>query len=154
MNRFVLGAVAALLLVSTGMFWWMGRAEVEQGAPPPVPEATEAEPEGLPTADVGDMVGPAPPEATEMTREQKRFGRYDRNGDGRITRDEMLSSRTRDFRKLDKDGNNLLSFEEWAHTTVEKFDEADADHDLELSRAEFRTTAPPRPKPKPKCSCR
>jgi hypothetical protein len=34
----------------------------------------------------------------------------------------MLSTRTDAFRDLDKDGNNLLTFEEWAVTTVERFD--------------------------------
>ena len=37
----------------------------------------------------------------------------------------MMSSRTKDFKKLDKDGNNLLSFEEWAAATGERFAKAD-----------------------------
>ena len=98
------------------------------------------------------MVGPAPPEASELTKEQRRFFRYDRNRDWRITRTEMLSSRTDAFRKLDKDGNNLLDFEEWAVATVEKFESADANGDNELTPAEFATTAP-KPKKKPRCAC-
>lgn len=152
MNRILLGALAALLMVSAGLFWMQGRAEVEEGAPPPLPALSEADPEDLPSADAGDFVGPAPPEATELSKEQRRFGRYDRDRDGRITRNEMLSTRTDGFRKLDKDGNNLLSFEEWAFATSDKFRDADGNRDLWLSAEEFRKTAPP-PKPKPKCSC-
>ena len=152
MNRVALGAFAALLLIGLGLFWLQGRAEVEQGAPPP--EAPEAQPEGLPSADVSGLRGPAPPEATELTREQQRFFRYDRNRDGRISREEMLSTRTAAFRKLDKDGNNLLTFEEWAVTTAERFDGADADGNRELTPREFATTAPrPRASSSPACRC-
>ncbi len=156
MNRIVLGAVAALALVALGLFWLQGRAEVVKGAPPPDPTAIvdEPDPEGLPYADVADMEGPAPPEASELTREEQRFFRYDRNRDRRITRTEMMSTRTDAFRKLDTDGNNLLTFEEWAITTADRFAEMDANRDLELTPAEFATSAPkPRPSPSPRCKC-
>jgi hypothetical protein len=155
MNRIVLGALAALLFVAAGLFWLQGRAEVERGAPPPLPQApakAKPNPEVLPSADVAGQRGPAPPEAVELTNEQKRFGRYDRNSDGRVTRNELLSTRTAAFRNLDKDGNNLLTFEEWAATTVDKFAQADRDRDLSLTPQEFRTTAPP-VRAKPKCGC-
>ena len=152
MNRMLIGAFGALLLVAIGVFWWQGRAEVERGAPPPQPAEASANLPEIPASDPGDMVGPAPPEATELTKEQRRFFRYDRNRDWRITRTEMLSSRTEAFRKLDKDGNNLLDFEEWAVATVEKFESADANGDNELTPAEFATTAP-KPKKKPRCAC-
>jgi hypothetical protein len=64
----------------------------------------------------------------------------------------MLSTRTDAFRDLDKDGNNLLTFEEWAVTTAERFDQADADNDRELTQKEFATTAP-RPGATPRCNC-
>ena len=64
-------------------------------------------PHALPKADPADLTGPAPPEATELTREQRRFFRYDRNRDLKITRNEMLSTRSDAFRKLDKDGNKV-----------------------------------------------
>lgn len=152
-NRLVLGAFLALALSGLGMFWWQGRAAVESAAPPPavVPAVTDKSDE-LPLADVGDLRGPAPPEASELTKEQERFFRYDRNRDWRISRTEMLSTRTDAFRKLDKDGNNLLTFEEWAVTTVQKFESADADADRQLSPAEFATTRP-RPAKKPACRC-
>jgi hypothetical protein len=149
-NRIVLGAFGALVLVAIGLFWLQGRAEVEQGAPPPV--APTARPTGLPSADVAGLEGPAPPEATELTREERRFFRYDQNRDRRITRTEMLSTRTDAFRDLDVDGNNLLTFEEWAVTTAQRFDRADADGDRELTQREFATTAP-RPATRPRCDC-
>ena len=155
MNRLILGAVSALLLVGVGLFWIQGRAEVERAAPPPDPDVLAQEPsdpEALPSADVADMLGPEPPEASELTREQRRFFRYDRNRDLKITRNEMLSSRTDAFRDLDTDGNNLLDFEEWAITTAQRFDEMDADGNRELTAAEFATSAP-KPAPKPRCSC-
>ncbi len=152
MNRLVLGAVGALILVGIGMFWWQGRAEVERGAPPPLPEMAEPDDEALPQADPETLIGPKPPEATELTREQRRFFRYDRNRDLKITRNEMLSTRSDGFRELDKDGNNLLTFEEWAVTTAERFESADADGNSELTPAEFATTAPKR-KSKPACEC-
>ena len=155
MNKLVLGGVLMLVLVGIGLFWWQGRAEVEQAAPPPDPEALASETPSsdvLPLADPGAQKGPAPPEASELTREQQRFFRYDRNRDWRITRSEMLSTRSDGFRSLDKDGNNLLTFEEWAVTTVEKFEGADANDDRELSPKEFETTKP-KPVKKRTCAC-
>lgn len=110
-------------------------------------------PEDLPTDAAKDLRGPAPPQATELTREEQRFLRYDRNRDRRITRNEMLSTRSDAFRKLDKNGNNLLDFEEWAVTTVNRFDGADLNRDRELDMAEFVRTAPRPAKRKPACSC-
>ena len=156
MNRMLLGALGALVLVAIGLFYWQGRAIEAPGTPPPEPEpsATVAQPEVLPSADITDVEGPALPEATGMTDEQKRFSRYDRNRDLSITRNEMLSTRTNAFRKLDVDGNNLLTFEEWAVTTVKRFDGADADGNKRLTPTEFQTTAPkPRKKRASRCNC-
>lgn len=154
MNRIVLGALAALLLVAGGVFWWQGRAASEQGIAPPIAAAPEeiAQPGPLPSADVRGLRGPSPPESTEISRENRRFARLDRDVDGRITRNEMLSTRTRDFRKLDTDGNNLLTFEEWAIATGNRFKGADANGDLSLSREEFWTTRP-KEVARPKCQC-
>ncbi|AZI37915.1 hypothetical protein NT2_13_00390 [Caenibius tardaugens NBRC 16725] len=152
MNRIVLGACLALACVGVGLFWWQGRAEVENTAPPP-PKVQEApRSETLPSADVAGLRGPAPPRATELTREQQRFFRYDRNRDWRITRNEMLSTRADAFRKLDSDGNNLLTFEEWAVATSTRFRAADANQNGELSAEEFAATAP-KAKAKPACTC-
>jgi len=153
MNRLVLGAVLALVLAGIGVFWWQGRAQVGQGAPPPMAQPERPLPEELPTADPGDFRGPAPPEATELTKEEQRFFRYDRNRDRRITRNEMLSTRSDAFRKLDKDGNNLLDFEEWAVATVDRFEKADRNANRELDMVEFASTAPKPASRKPACRC-
>lgn len=153
MNRTVLGAFAALFLAAAGMFWWQGRAAVDPGRLPP---AALAGPGGgelaLPTASGRGLKGAALPEATEATREQRRFDRLDRNRDGRITRTEMLTPRVAAFRKLDADGNNLLTFEEWAVRGSNRFKGADANGDGQLDRAEFATTKP-KPRVKPACNC-
>lgn len=154
MGRVILGLFLGLIVSSVGLYWWESRAQVEEKAPPP-PEMEDAapDPEELPVTDPADMTGPEPPEASELTREQRRFFRYDRNRDLTITRNEMLSTRSDGFRRLDVDGNNLLTFEEWAVTTAERFDGADADGNGKLTQREFATTAPKRSKPK-KRSCR
>ncbi len=156
MNRMILGVFCALMLVGLGLFWMQGRAQVEQGAPPPeaTAEAAPVDPDALPIADAADLTGPAPPEASELTREQRRFFRYDRNRDLKITRNEMLSTRSDAFRRLDKDGNNLLTFEEWAVTTSDRFAEMDGNEDNELTQAEFATSAPkPRSTSSARCNC-
>ncbi|MEE4317419.1 MAG: EF-hand domain-containing protein, partial [Erythrobacter sp.] len=128
MRQAVLGVFAGLALAGIGLFWWQGRAAIESSATqPPAPEALAPDPEDLPVTDPGDMQGPNPPEVSELTREEQRFFRYDRNRDRLITRNEMLSTRSDAFRALDVDGNNLLTFEEWAVTTVNRFEKADAD---------------------------
>lgn len=151
MNRIVLGAVAALLLASAGVFWWQGRAETERGAPPTTLAPAAVDPDALPSADASGLMGLAPPEADEATREQRRFDRVDRNRDNRITRNEMLAPRADAFRKLDVDHNNLLTFEEWAVRTSDRFKGADANGDTTLDRAEFASTKPKRPAPR--CNC-
>jgi hypothetical protein len=153
MQRTILGGVLALMLAGVGMFWWQGRAAIENNAPPPPELAPLALRDELPLADPGDMKGPAPPEVSKRTREQMRFDRYDRNRDNLISRNEMLSTRSEAFRKLDKDGNNLLSFEEWAVATVDKFEGADANGDGKLTREEFAVTAPKPVAKKPACKC-
>ena len=153
MNRIVIGALSALFFVAAGLFWWQGRAATERGAPPPVIAALESPAPGpLPTADGQGQRGPLPPEASEATREQRRFARFDRDFDGRVTRNELMASRTAAFRQLDTNHNNLLTFEEWAVTTGNRFKAADSNGDLWLTRQEFATTRPPVPA-KPKCSC-
>lgn len=155
MRGFLTGAFITLALLSVGLFWWQSRAQIESAAPSEyLNTATPLDlpSDDVPPSDAADMRGPAPPEATELSKEQRRFFRYDRNRDWRITRSEMLSTRSDGFRKLDKDGNNLLTFEEWAVATVDKFEEADADGNRELSPAEFATTKP-KPTKKRSCAC-
>jgi len=142
MSRLVLGVFLGLLLGGVGIYWWQGSAQVGIKAPPP-PDVGDAPAAGeLPLADGHGLEGPAPPEASGLTREQRRFFRYDRNRDLSISRNEMLSTRSEGFRKLDVDGNNLLTFEEWAVTTVERFEGSDADGNGKLTAKEFAATAP------------
>ena len=153
MLKFAAGAAGILLLLTAGLFLWIGA----QGQDIPIPDAPPppAEPDALPEADLdAQAVGPAPPtppRAYKASREELRFNRYDRNRDEIITRLEMMSSRTDAFRKLDKDGNNLLTFEEWAVATSDKFAGADSDKNGQLTRTEFRTTRPKRSAPRCKC---
>ncbi|MGV3511814.1 MAG: hypothetical protein ACO1OX_07390 [Novosphingobium sp.] len=157
MVRALLGGLAALILCAAGVFWWQGRAATALAPTPALslPDQSAEEPEDLPSADVDGLMGVAPPEATAVGKETRRFNVLDKDRDNRISRTEMLSQRAKAFRKLDKDGNNLLTFEEWAFATVDKFKGADANADLFLSREEFATTRPKdKPKAKPKCSCK
>jgi len=152
MNRTVLGGFATLLLMAAGLFWWQGRAAIQPGALPAVPLVAAPDDLSLPMADGKGLHGAALPEATEQTKEQRRFDRLDRNRNGRIERVEALAPRAAAFRKLDTDGNNLLSFEEWAVKTSNRFKGADANGDGALDRTEFATTKP-KPKLHPDCKC-
>jgi len=155
MKKFAAGAAGILLLLTAGLFLWIGAQgqDVPIPAAPPPPEAVEPEslPEAEPDAQTVGPAPPTPPKAYKASREELRFNRYDRNRDETITRLEMMSSRTDAFRKLDKDGNNLLTFEEWAVATSDKFAGADKDGNGQLSRTEFRTTRPKRSAPRCKC---
>jgi hypothetical protein len=94
-----------------------------------------------------------PPRRHSEDSRGKRFDRADRNKDGR---DQLSTSclqpRRKAFAKLDKNGDGKLSFEEWAVTTIDKFNGADANRDGRLTRAEYATTAP-KPRKKPACKC-
>jgi hypothetical protein len=152
MNRIILGAVGALLLVGAGIFWWQGRAETQRGAALPAAISAALPDDTLPAADGSGLHGAAPPALDEVSREQRRFDRLDRNRDAKITRTEMLGPRVAAFRKLDVDHNNLLSFEEWAVKTSDRFRGADRNGDQALSREEFATTKP-KPAKQPACRC-
>jgi hypothetical protein len=142
MNRMVLGAVVALLLAAAGMFWWQGRAQLARAVPPPdisaSPEAAGEAPIELPQANPHGKSSwlPRAP-ASQETKEQKRFNRYDRNRDGRVTRDEMLATRVKAFQKLDTNHDNMLSFEEWAVKTSDRFKDIDSNHDGVITPAEL-----------------
>lgn len=149
MNKFLFGGLAAIALLTGGFFLWRGIS----ATPDPAAEAI-APPPALPEAAV-DAQGeppPEPPAARAATREERRFQRYDRNRDGIVTRIEMMASRTNAFKRLDTDGNNLLSFEEWAVATSDRFAGADADRSGGLNAAEFATTAPRR-EARSRCRC-
>jgi len=144
MWRYVLGGVAALLLVGAGFMLSNSRAR------PPSPLAAQPAPA---TAAAQDEPLPAGvPEASERTREQKRFDRYDKDRNAQITREEYLAQRRKAYAKLDANHDGQLSFEEWAIKTTTKFALADADKSGAMTPAEFATTAPKRSaKRKPNC---
>ena len=154
MNRMILGAVSALLLAAAGLFWWQGRAATEAAAPPPPPGMEEIgpPPDEIPTEDGEGLFGDSLPHADEATREERRFNRMDRNRDNLISRNELMAPRVAAFRKLETDHNHLLSFEEWAVATSNRFKGADANGDGQLTRGEFATTKP-KPPAKPACKC-
>lgn len=143
MLRFAAGVVSALLLVAAGIFVWKSYAQ-SQDPVPAAPPAVMISPEAAREA--------VPPAANEQTKEEKRFGRADKDKDGRITLEELYQPRRKAFAKLDKNGDGRLAFEEWAVTTIEKFSGADVDRSQWLSPAEFATTKPKPAKPK-RCAC-
>lgn len=141
MWRYLAGAVGALLLGSGGLIMWQTLgASPPLTPPPPAPVAVAA------TAPLVE-----PPAATEKTREEKRFQRYDKDRDLKITREEYLASRRKAYAKLDTNGDGKLGFEEWAIVTATKFAGADSDKSATLTPAEFATTRvihkPARPAP-------
>jgi len=146
MLRFFAGVAACFLLMTGAFLVWQSSAAEPSGLPaPPKPRAFSA-----------SMLSAAQPlrapEASPKSREERRFSRADRDNDGKIEAEELLSPRRKAFAKLDKNGNGSLSFEEWAHTTIDKFAGADKDRNRILTPAEYATTAPPPPKHKT-CSC-
>ncbi len=147
MWRYLVGGVAALSMVGAGWLIFNGQAH-----PDPLP-VTSA-PAGTPQSrDDGDVAEPTLPKAPDRTREQKRFDRYDKDRDGRVTRDEYLTPRRKAFAKLDTNGDGRLSFDEWAVKTTTRFGEADRDRSGAMDAAEFATTAPKRKSAKPACRC-
>ncbi len=152
MGRFLSGVAAALLLVAAGLFFWQGRAQDRPAIPPaPPPRVQVATIDAPPALLRADSRLRTPPAATAKTREEKRFGRADKDDDGKITRAELLAPRQKAFAKLDKNGDGRLSFEEWAIKTVTKFEGADDDGNGALTAEEFASTAP---KARVKTACR
>jgi hypothetical protein len=138
MGRFLAGVASALLMMAAGIFIWRSQADAGEIAPPP---ASAQAPLGV--LDVID-----PPQATEKTREEKRFSRYDRDKNGGIAAEEYLFSRRKAYAKLDVNGDGKLSFDEYAVKTIAKFNRADRDRSGVLTPAEFLTTRVVRAKPK------
>jgi hypothetical protein len=135
MWRYFAGGVAALLMVAAGWLLLGGRAASEAPALAAAPRAPAGQ---------ADAAGPLPdsvPEATPMSREQRRFRRYDKDRDGSITREEYLASRRKAYARLDANRDGQLSFDEWSAKTVAKFAAADSDRSGAMSAAEFATTA-------------
>ncbi len=143
MWRYLAGAASMLLMMTAGLLVWSGMASRDNRIPPP-PLPALAAPVG--TAEQT----PAPPAATDETREQKRFSRADHDKNGKIDRDEYLLARHKNFAKLDTDNDGKLSFDEYAAKAESKFATADADKSGALDPKEFDTTKVVR-KIKPRC---
>jgi hypothetical protein len=141
-GHWLLGALAIGLVGVAAGFWIQGQASeptVVLPAPPP------------PVAD-GPPVAVAAPEASAATREEKRFRRYDKDRNARVSRDEYLASRHKAYAKLDTNGDGVLGFEEYAVKQIDRFEDADADGSGELVALEFEKTRTMRTtKPKEKC---
>lgn len=131
MWRFAAGVCAALLLMTAGAVLWQSLAQSDAALAPPPPSTIP----GLSAVDVA-----APLEATEKSREERRFGRYDRDRNGAVSRDEYLLSRRKNYAKLDANGDGVLSFEEYATKTAVKFAAADRDKTGTLTPHEFLAT--------------
>ena len=140
MWRFLAGVGSAVLLMVAGLVVWQARAD-KPSLIPPAPAAAADAPLGM--ADLAP-----PPEASERTREEKRFSRYDKDRNGAVARAEYLLSRQKGFAKLDVNGDGRISFDEYAVKTITKFNGADKDRSGVLTPAEFLTTRVVRAKPK------
>lgn len=143
MWRFLAGVGSTLLLVAAGLFWW-SFAHADRPGVPDAPFSAMAATLRAPLAD--------PPAASDKTREEKRFSRYDHDKNGAISRDEYLAARRKAFAKLDTNQDGKLSFDEYAVKTAGKFAKADMDRSGVLTPAEFATTRVVR-KAKPVCKC-
>ena len=135
MWRYLVGMVAGVLLVAGGVLWWRNSA-VASHILPAAPRLAAANTQ---TGAAGDEV-PEPPAASVKTREEKRFGRYDHDKNGAVSRDEFLMARRKAFAKLDANGDGVLSFDEYAVKTEKRFADADADRSGALTAPEFATT--------------
>ncbi len=130
MWRYLVGAAAALLLVAAGLVWQRGGAQQIIRPAPARPLAADAAADPLTD----------PPSASEATREEKRFSRYDRDRDGKVSADEFLLARRHAFVRLDTNGDGKLSFEEYAVKSLARFAAADGDRSSGLDAAEFAKT--------------
>ena len=144
MRRWLALGVALLALVAAGFLWTRD-----------VPVATASE-AALPAAaapadDDGPLEAPASP-VTDADREVRRFGRYDKDDDARIDRDEYLVNRKKAFARLDGNGDGKVGFDEYAAATNARFGKADRNGDGALAAKEFASTAVKR-KAKPVCVC-
>jgi hypothetical protein len=147
MWRYLAGVASALALMGAGFFLLKTMAGTNDRliAAPPAQDDSAAP---ISFADVS-----GPPSATETSKEEKRFNRYDKDKNGAVSRAEYLLSRQKAYAKLDLNGDGTLSFDEYAVKATTKFAKADGDKSGVLNRTEFSTTrVVHKDKPKPKCA--
>lgn len=142
MNRIMAGGAITMLLTTGAFLFWQGHAESRSALP--VPAAGQVTTGGARSmfAMASSPELPGAPEASAKTREEKRFSRADKDKDGKITEEELLTPRRKAFAKLDANHDGRLSFEEWAAKTINKFEGADDDHSGALTAQEYAETAP------------
>ncbi|UAK25334.1 EF-hand domain-containing protein [Sphingomonas nostoxanthinifaciens] len=143
MWRYLVGMLAGVLLVGGGVLLWGGGTGPHRARLAALGNMAAA-------ANIEDV--PEPPAASEKTREEKRFSRYDHDKDGNVSRDEFLAARHKAFAKLDTNSDGRLDFDEYAIKTTKRFADADADHDGKLVAAEFAATKIAR-KTRPRTAC-
>ena len=148
MWRFLAGAGAMAALVGAGVMIFSGHASPTQ--PLLATRAAPAAAGGGEAQDLPDTV----PAATARTREERRFGRYDKDRNGQITRDEYLVARRKAFGRLDRNGDGQLTFDEWGTKAIAKFTAADRDRSGAMNASEFVTTRVVRRTPaRPRADC-
>ncbi|RMB36017.1 EF hand domain-containing protein [Sphingomonas sp. PP-F2F-G114-C0414] len=135
MWRYLAGGTAVIALIVAGFVFFNGDARPR----PLLPAQPISQVGGAAVA--SDPLPDAAPEATDKTREQKRFDRYDKDRDSKITREEYLVQRRKAYARLDVDGDGKLSFDEWAVKATTKFADADRDKSGTMTAPEFATTA-------------
>ena len=132
-------------MAGAGVLLFSGHAQSDPVLPgPPASRSASATDDPLPAS---------APEASERTREEKRFDRYDKDRNGSVTRDEYLMQRRKAFAKLDANHDGNLSFDEWAVKATTKFAAADRDKSNAMTRAEFAATAVKRKPARPRRDC-
>lgn len=139
-----LAAIGVALVAAAGVVWWKAQARIEDPLPPPPPVEAGAL--------LRDATPADPPAATERSREEKRFDRYDKDRDGLVSRTEYLAARHKAFARLDVNQDGRLDFDEWVVKTSDRFVGADADRSATLTRTEFATTRPKR-RTGARCAC-
>lgn len=145
MWRFLAGVGSAVLLMVAGLLVW--QAQANKSSPIPLAPIAAA------NVPLGMVDLAPPPEASERTREEKRFARYDKDKNGAVGREEYLFSRQKGFAKLDVNGDGRISFEEYAVKAVVKFAAADRDKNSALNATEFAATRVVRKaQSRPKCA--
>ena len=145
MWRYLVGGLATLVLVAAGILVF-NRSGRSVAALPAAPLAF--------AQTTGDGALPdTVPEASDRTREQKRFDRYDKDRNGAVTRDEYLANRRKAYAKLDANHDGTLSFDEWAIKAETKFAVADKDKSGAVNPTEFATTAVKRKPPRVRRDC-
>ncbi|MEG3178493.1 EF-hand domain-containing protein [Sphingomonas sp. RB3P16] len=145
MWRYLVGGLAGFALIAAAVLL-LNRSSRSVAALPSAP------PGMLLTGQAAPLPATVP-EASERTREEKRFDRYDKDRNGQVTREEYLAQRRKAFAKLDTNHDGTLTFDEWAIKAEGKFSLADADKTGAMSRAEFATTAVKRKPPRIRRDC-